>query len=323
MKTQNLVLALILYLILFLSFGRGWGETYAQQYIPFPIDSAQWSVRNTINNPFSQNTVQFKMKGDTLLNGTLYHKIFYSLDLAYNSPNETLYCFVREDTTKKVFIKYPTDLGIDTSEFLLYDFNIQVGDTVSIRLLNYTTDSIFKFQVTNINSYPTLIDTTRKYFNLSPIGSAYWQCGTFGGFPWIEGIGAFLAPFYNKIPQDGCSDVTGGGYEISCFWHRGNYVLGGTFCDYATGINAEANRTNILLYPNPANEEINIVFNDISHATALVEISDVHGRLIEHASLKSGMPFNYNVVSLPKSVYMVSLYIDGELVENKKLVLIK
>ena len=80
------------------------GRGFAQQHIPFPTDSAQWSVRHTINSPFSQNSFQYKMKGDTILNGITYHKIYYSLDLAYESPNQTLHCFIREDTTKKVFV---------------------------------------------------------------------------------------------------------------------------------------------------------------------------------------------------------------------------
>ncbi|MFY9310998.1 MAG: T9SS type A sorting domain-containing protein [Bacteroidia bacterium] len=79
----------------------------------------------------------------------------------------------------------------------------------------------------------------------------------------------------------------------------------------------------LLIYPNPANDEVNIVFNDTTVTTAIVEIHDLLGRLIEHVSLKPGIPFKYDTKLLQKSVYMVSLYINGELVENKKLVLIK
>jgi hypothetical protein len=305
--------------IVFIIFLLVINNAIAQPYIPFPTDSAQWSVRHTINSPFSQSTVQYKMKGDTLLNGIIYHKVYYSLDLAYSSSNQALHCFVREDTTKKVYVKYPFGSSMDTTEFVLYDFNLAIGDTFAIKLFNFTTDSILKFELTSRFSYPTLTDTSEDY-QLQALAPSFWPCTVALGLEWISGVGAWLGPFYNEIPQDGCD---GGSYEISCFWHRGNYVLGGTFCDYATGINEEANRTNILLYPNPANEEINIVFNDISHATALVEISDIHGKLIERVSLKSGVPYNYNAAALPKSVYMVSLYIDNELVENKKFVLIK
>src|SRR5687767_7978753 len=119
----------------------------SQPYHPFPTDSAQWSIRHTHNNPFSQDSWQLKMKGDTLLDGITYSKIYYSLDLYYGSPNETLHCFVREDTAKKIFAKYPVGITMDTAEFLLYDFNISVGDTLTLRLLNDTIDTTFQATV--------------------------------------------------------------------------------------------------------------------------------------------------------------------------------
>ncbi|MFY9310414.1 MAG: T9SS type A sorting domain-containing protein [Bacteroidia bacterium] len=82
-------------------------------------------------------------------------------------------------------------------------------------------------------------------------------------------------------------------------------------------------KSGLLIYPNPANNEVNIVFNDTTVVIAVVEIHDLLGRLIEHVSLKSGIPFKYDTQLLQKSIYMVSLYIDGEMVENKKLVLTK
>jgi hypothetical protein len=132
-------------------------------------------------------------------------------------------------------------------------------------------------------------------------------------------IGGLL---YNEFPISACwNDYRS---DLVCFWHKGVYVFGGTYCDFETGIDElKVNNTYMQLYPNPANDEVNIIFNDTTAATATIEIHDLLGKLIEHVSLKSGVPFNYNAAFLPKSVYMVSLYIDGELVENKKLVLIK
>ena len=75
-------------------------------------------------------------------------------------------------------------MGVDTSEFLLYDFNVAIGDTVTIRLFYFNTDSIYKFHVSNIFSYPTSIDT-RKYYQLQAVGSILWPCSI--GFGWIGG----------------------------------------------------------------------------------------------------------------------------------------
>lgn len=150
MKLKFLLLAIILSPIPSLLFCGYWGGAFAQQYVPFPTDSAQWSIWRTDNSQ-TVNSFQYKMKGDTIINGILYHKIYYSHDLAYNSVNQTLHCFLREDTTKKVFVKYPLDSSVDTAEFMLYDFNLVLGDTVTIKLL-YPTDSLFKLVVTSIDS---------------------------------------------------------------------------------------------------------------------------------------------------------------------------
>jgi hypothetical protein len=175
MKIQNIVLAPVLYIILLFSCGKGLGGAYAQQYIPFPTDSAQWSVRNCFYSSQACASFQHKMKGDTLLNGKTYSKIYYSDDLTYGSQNQTLHCFVREDTAKKVFIKYPTGTGIDTAEFLLYDFNVEVGDTVTIKLL-YPNDSLFELLVISIDSNQFLTGY-RKSIGLEPLGVSMWGGG--------------------------------------------------------------------------------------------------------------------------------------------------
>ncbi|MGB3948403.1 MAG: T9SS type A sorting domain-containing protein [Bacteroidia bacterium] len=90
-----------------------------------------------------------------------------------------------------------------------------------------------------------------------------------------------------------------------------------------TEIDEKTNPSNFIQYPNPATDELNIVFNDAAATEAIVEIHDLLGKLIERVPLKSGVAYNYNTQSLQKSIYMVSLYINGKLVDNKKLLLIE
>ena len=264
--------------------GRQGGATcFAQQYIPFPTDSAQWSVRHSQNNPFSQTPFQYKMKGDTLLNGILYHKIYSSPDLDYYSPDQTLHCFLREDTTKKVFVKYPTGLGIDTAEFMLYNFNLAVGDTVTVRML-YPTDSLFKLVVTNVDS-AHFLNGYRKYTGLKPVVPIMWGQGCDVTSSWTDGIGSNLNFLYNEIPVWTCA--YGGRYDLVCFWHKGVYVTGGSYCDYYyLGIDEIKIDGNLQVYPNPINDAINIVFNDSEATSGLVEIQDILGQLLYSESLK-------------------------------------
>ena len=309
---------ILFYTLLIISsvfFSDGSGKIFAQTYIPFPTDSAQWSVRHTINNPFSQSTVQYKMKGDTLLNGITYHKIYYSLDLVYNSPNQTLHCFVREDTTKKVFVKYPASSGIDTSEFVLYDFNKEINDTVNLKLYS-STDSAYKFQILNKFTSSTNIDT-REYYQL--IGLNVTFCT---GFDWIMGIGSVLSPFYNEIPMGSCYDD---GYELSCFWYKGTYIRGGTYCDYETGIKERTNsRYYTTVYPNPNDGNMILEYQLSENESGILVISDITGKQIRAYNLTnktSKMAIDASILN--PGLYLYEVYINNTKIKTDKVIISK
>jgi hypothetical protein len=267
-------------------------------YIPFPTDSSQWSVRHTVNNPFSQNSMQYKLKGDTILNGRTFHKMYISPDLYYGSTNQTLDCFIREDLSKKVFVKYPAGPNIDTSEYLLYDFGLQVGDTVSIKLRHYITDSVYQFTVTSKDSVD-LGDGYRAHWFLQLAGSSFWYCGAFG-MEWYEGIGTFWGVMYNEIPENGCDD---GGYEGSCFWNRGTYIIGGTYCDYSTGIK-EISDPVITFLPNPLTDISEIKFPP---EYDLIEIYNSLGDLVFSKKIKNESQLFFHNNNLPSGPYICLL----------------
>ena len=84
-------------------------------YIPFPEDSAQWSIRATGVNPVNGQgyilSYQLKMNGDTIINGVAYNKIYKSYDLSYPSLSDSLHCFIRQDTAaRKVYVRFPFNL---------------------------------------------------------------------------------------------------------------------------------------------------------------------------------------------------------------------
>ncbi|MDO9184365.1 MAG: T9SS type A sorting domain-containing protein [Bacteroidia bacterium] len=303
----------------------------AQTYTPFPTDSAQWSVMRTIYN-FSQNSFQYKMKGDTVLNGITYHKIYYSLALDYSSPNQSLHCFLREDTTKKVFVKYPTGSGIDTSEFMLYNFNLAVGDTVTIRLLNYTTDSLFKLAVTNV--FLTMTSTGyRKKIVLQPIIDIWGGTGGCYQMGWIEGIGSiFGGLLYDELPEQSCSN--GIQYDLTCFWDHGVYILGGNECDYSTGINEkQGSDYQTYIYPNPAQNSINFEANfETDGATGLTTsltnsfliITDVVGRQKGKYNIPAkNSALVVNTETYSNGIYFYSVYNNGILKETEKFIISK
>ena len=276
-------------------------QTNAQQYIPFPTDSAQWSIRRNQGTPFSQTSFQYKMKGDTLINGIKYHKIYYSHDLAYNSPNQTLHCFLREDTTKKVFVKYPVGSGIDTTEFILYNFNLAVGDTVTIKLL-YPSDSLFKLVVTNVDS-SNFLTGYRKYIGLKTAGISMWGGSCDNDITWVDGMGG-NGLFYNEFPQLACFGNYS--YDMVCFWHKGVYVFGGTFCDYETGIDEIKNGNNqSYIFPDPLNDISFIEFAGKQYVN--MEIYNVLGEKIKEINIKDKEKISLNKTDFSLGVFIYRL----------------
>ena len=131
---------LILTLIVLLAFTIAHGQTNI--YHSFP-DSTIWRVDYRTNNPFQHPYIvneyfQYYIKGDTLINSLVYKKIFKSYDsvevvlwqLPTNPPISTLPYYVgalRDDAiSNKVFFVLPNA----TADSLLYDYNLNVGDTI-------------------------------------------------------------------------------------------------------------------------------------------------------------------------------------------------
>jgi hypothetical protein len=102
----------------------------AQQYIPFPDSLAAWKTieygqQPGWPTPFS-NEIYLFQKGDTIIGDSVYHKIYQSGNIIYNTSLAQYLGGLRETNDRKVYF---LDKSLP-SETLLYDFNWQPGDTV-------------------------------------------------------------------------------------------------------------------------------------------------------------------------------------------------
>jgi hypothetical protein len=84
-----------------------------------------------------------------------------------------------------------------------------------------------------------------------------------------------------------------------------------------------AEQFNLLLYPNPATEEVNIVYNAEGEAGKLsIELSDVTGRIVGNYSID---PKNNIIIiktqNYKKGIYYVILVSDGKRMKVEKLVI--
>ena len=110
-------------------------NAFSQAYIPFAKDGKEWTELSKSGiDTNNKSIVNYRMEGDTLIGIKQYKKVL--------SSNSYFNCYISEDTSlKKVYCQLSSDPP--NNEFLLYDFNLQVGDTFydcSMPVLNKTVE---------------------------------------------------------------------------------------------------------------------------------------------------------------------------------------
>ena len=177
-------------------------EVRAQQYNIFPlVDSASWRMYYGCGEAFvcSEDLLyDYTIHGDTIILGKLYKKLFISNTKLYIHhfgsqnccsiyPSNGYIGAIRQDTIlRKVYIIRPSF----NNDSLLYDFTLNVGDTLKSSLLSnsYICDTL-ELIVTEIDS--VLIGST---FHKKWIFNCYLD--------YIEGIGSSFSLFGNSYQED-------------------------------------------------------------------------------------------------------------------------
>ena len=289
-------------------------STHAQTsvYHPFPDSNAVWNFHYSINCPVGgwpvpEADFSIIIAGDTTINGFLYKKLYSPFVSAGPNPNncplpDTGYQgVIRQDIlNKKVYVipKYTT------TEQLYFDFNYSVNDTITGFLSSYF------FIVQSVDSV-LIGNSYRKKWMLNQWFNAYV----------IEGIGFN----YGLIHQtDFFSD--GPGYSLKCF-NQNNQTLypdTTTVCELITvSVNEHDLSSKIHIYPNPASEEINILFNiDKPGDIKLQFINSLGQKIKSVATDKLNMGenrINIPVDEIPNGVYFIKIIINENFV-NKRII---
>jgi hypothetical protein len=210
-------------------------------YHPFPDSNAIWNVSSqgccwsdcppppTPNPVIDDFNFSYYINGDTVINSTLYHKVYQSGTVHHHcsfgnyvdywESFSNYYAAIRQDTAlRKVYVRD------NSPERVLYDFNLSVGDSIE----NCTA-------VTSIDSI--LIGSTyRKRLNID------------GAFPYsiIEGIGSTSGLFEPLCPFEYWGTLV-------CFSQNGVTLYPDTLteCELITESSSAHAYKSIALSPNP------------------------------------------------------------------------
>jgi len=291
----------ILYLIIFLFYNL---HVNSQEYHQLLDHESEWHLTSCsstcINDVYYTN-------GDTTYNGYQY-KILNG----YHYISRTFW--LREDVSEKhIFLSY--DNGKSRIEVLLYDFSLQIGDTILLSnpITPFPSNGGF-YKVDSIVSQNLLDNKSHKFFYLSPTASNQSS----DELPvWIEGIGGLT--LING--PGGTPDINRVG-KISCYFNDGflSYSqldsLDRCTVKYVTGLK-EIQRHSNSIYPTIFESILRL--EDVSEVSEVVIYSlrgeEVYRRKLNHQSYE-----NLELSHLEKGFYVIRLYDNNLPVVSKKIV---
>ena len=281
-------------------------------YHPFPDSNASWNERCFGLNPshtcMNEDFKTLFINGDTILGSFTYHKIYrvgYTVYSCWNPPTQPVYQnytayydgAIRQDSLqKKVFIW----AGKDT---LLYDFNLNVGDTVPPSVVTGS----FLLVVNTIDS--VLVGSKyHKRFNCQ--GSQPVPEDTL-----VEGIGSVLYGLYNMkgiYPDGGCKFI--------CFAHNTATYPANSNCSTLTTNITETTIPTINLSPNPFSTQTTLQTAERLQNASLTVYNSV-GLTVKRVDNLTGQTIIFHRDNLPSGLYFVRLTQDGNTISADKFVI--
>ncbi len=273
-------------------------------YHPFPEDSASWVTDNYSNFCFGYCASGFyEMKGDTLLNAQTYHKLYVSGGSFYYisypvvpNPGVVGASFfyscnytgaIRQDSlNKKVYF---IDANM-TSDTLLYDFNLALGDTVRSWYMRYTPQWLLI--VSGIDSILINGNYHKRFTLYEP---------NLGQTSLIEGVGWADDLLGAVISGDHASHVACfNGTHIDNWLAFNNECAVPLSCAMFTSIDKQNQDKSFTLFPNPFSDQLKCTISNTEQSE--ISIYDIASRKIIQQQFVHAV--SLNTTQLAKGLYL-------------------
>lgn len=266
-------------------------------YYAFPDSNATWSMirkAGAMGNIFWAG-YSYNFGSDTTINTKTYHSIEVS-----SGPHigPSLF-FLRNDTFALTYI-----LNTNNEERILYDFSMQVGDTIT----NFFWGN--NMELLSISTVQ-LINSERRLFNFSD------------STKWIEGIGDVLGFWGNQTyPNPFPAGMV-------CFRQADSavYTCNGSFfyyCNVSSGcyyssINEDIHHIDVTFFPNPTNSYCTIQLKTVTKIS--ISIYDLNGSLtLAPVTNQTLTNYTFSSAGLAPGIYFVKVTDEQGRTATQKLV---
>lgn len=285
-----------------------------QVYVPFPDSNAIWQVEYGGYQCSCCASYNYSFDGDTLIGSHVYHRI-HKRGLKYleiqglcttipaQLIDEYIGAIRNDNSQKKVFI-VPSD---STTEYILYDFNLGVGDTVDSWLNQSSFSSPWLHVVVDSIDSVLVANQYRKRFNLLVIDGGFLPVKI------IEGIGSTSEPFIGPLYE-----FEWGGY-ISCFKQNGQVLFPDTssLCLLTDVSMMGITNSNMKIYPNPFVSAITIIIQNPQPIQSNIEILNILGQTVYTETVIYEKAKNTRIIDL--SFLPAGIYILNRITESNKI----
>lgn len=275
-----------------------------QEYVSLPTQNASWQINavammdNLPLNPFALN-------GDTLIGVKMYKKIVQSNDSTMNFlNNSTYYSAVREEAKKWFFIPQG-----DTQEYLLYDFNLNLNDTIHIS--NPYIGSEIDFTISEIDSID-LLGVYHKRFKIVGLEQAFgWS------EYWIEGVGSTNGLFYSG------TQTIDFGYYLVCFHLNEDLIYinsndNSCYVKYLGLTNNTYKIKRVEVFPNPATDQLTFQYENDVNQELTFKVYSLVGELFFTNKILEGKSKKIDVSNLDSGAYFYEILIENSIIQHGK-----
>ncbi|MBI4647899.1 MAG: T9SS type A sorting domain-containing protein [Bacteroidia bacterium] len=279
----------------------------AQIYYPIVDYNKRWLSLETCiwgPNPIL-NPYYIDFFDDTIINSETYLKVYKCVDTSLLEWNHI--GFIRENTEKKIFYKSK----LSNEEGLLYDFNVEIGDTINV--INTFLNNLFHpLIVLNIDSI-LINNVYRKRISFT---------NSFNNESWTEGIGSTLG-----ILNSSFADTSGCSYELICHLENDSLLYlnpnysSCNILDITNSIKKKLNNKNIFkIYPNPITEN-SVIISGLNNK-ALMKVYNINGKIIKTYKIQGNQTINIGRDKFSSGFYFYKVIMDNQLITCGKFIIL-
>ena len=262
----------------------------------FISENKQWNVK--VESWGSIYTEIFKIDGDTVINEISYKKVWQTYD---STMTEWYFVGGIREESHVVYFK----MG-DWNEGILYDFNLQVGDTAYVTNLYCMNMQIVVSDIDTVNYFG--VDRTR------------WLFDDWSEESWVEGIGSLSGPLHTDFAN--CIfDVW---FELLCFYQEDSlfYIKPGEDECFQTsvGIDEKSFSHTMLILPNPvqSGQPFSIQTNKKIRDILIYNLSGVQ---VDHIFPDHQRNISVSTDRLKAGLYLVRMRSTDQKVYSEKMII--